>query len=67
MLLTKFGDHPSISSVGEDFKGYSILALETPKRGQSKYISKLDKKNYPTMLQTKFGYHPSISSLEIDI
>jgi hypothetical protein len=37
MLQTKFGDHPSISSVGEDVERFFLfLALETPKRGQSK-------------------------------
>jgi hypothetical protein len=31
MLNTKFSDHPSISSVEEEFKGYLFLALLTPK------------------------------------
>jgi hypothetical protein len=30
-------------------------------------MSKLDKKNYPRMLQIKFGDHPSISSVGEDV
>jgi hypothetical protein len=35
MIQTKFGDHPSISSVDEDV--FLFLALLTPKRGQLKW------------------------------
>jgi hypothetical protein len=37
MIQTKFGDHPSISAVGDDVNVFLFLALETPKRGQSFY------------------------------
>jgi hypothetical protein len=37
MLPTKFGDHPSISSVGED-KGFSIFSPKDPLKGPIKQI-----------------------------
>jgi hypothetical protein len=36
MLQTKFGDHPSIISVGDDVQRFFLfLALAAPERGQS--------------------------------
>jgi hypothetical protein len=65
---TKFGDHLSIISVGNDvWRFFLFLALVAPKRGLIKLMWANLIKDYPIMLQTKFGDHPSIRSVEIDI
>jgi hypothetical protein len=42
MIQTKFGDHPSITSVGNDvqIKVFLFLALAAPKRGNQINMSK---------------------------
>jgi hypothetical protein len=65
MLQTKFGDHPSISSVEADVLRYSCFK-QSLKGANPIYMSTLDK-HYQRMLQTKFGDHPPISAVEADI
>jgi hypothetical protein len=38
MQQTKFGDHPSISTVETMFKGFSIFSFRGPFRGQANLI-----------------------------
>jgi hypothetical protein len=68
MNATKFGDHLSIISVGNDVQRFFFyFKLYWPLKGANQInVSKLDKR-LPKMLQIKFGDHPSISSVEIDV
>jgi hypothetical protein len=67
MLHTKFGDHQSNISVGDDVQMFSIFSFSGPFKGPIKLILTNLIKDYLRMLQTKFGDHPSSTSVQRDI
>jgi hypothetical protein len=63
---TKFGDHLSIISVGNDVQSFFYFWLKWPLKGANQInMSKFDKRLPKNA--TKIGDHPSISAVEIDI
>jgi hypothetical protein len=63
---TKFGDHLSIISVGNDVQRFFYFWLKwLLKGGSQSNMSKFDRSAPKNA--TKFGDHSSISSVEIDV
>jgi hypothetical protein len=67
MLQTKFGDHPSVISVGNDVQKSFYFKLYWPLKGAKQMNRSILVEKVPNMLQTKFGDHQYISAVEIDI